>query len=60
MNTLKKFLMGLLEGIQEYKRYRAERYLKNYKPWTNGSRSLMKNERDLTIQKSFYPKRVEI
>jgi len=28
MNILKKFLLGLLEGIQEYKRYRAERYLK--------------------------------
>lgn len=36
MNIVKKFLMGLLEGIQEYKRYRAERYLKNYKPWTTG------------------------
>jgi hypothetical protein len=32
MNILKKFLMGLLEGLQECKRYRAERYLKNYKP----------------------------
>jgi hypothetical protein len=32
MIILKKFLLALLEGIQESKRYRAERHLKNYKP----------------------------
>lgn len=32
MNTLKKFFLALLEGIQETKRYRAERHLKDYKP----------------------------
>jgi len=46
MNTLKKFLMGLLEGIQEYKRYRAERYLKNYKPWITGGQLVTRNGKD--------------
>lgn len=32
MNSVKKFFLALLEGIQESKRYRAERHLKNYKP----------------------------
>lgn len=32
MSTIKKFLSALLEGIQESKRYRAERHLKSYKP----------------------------
>jgi hypothetical protein len=32
MTTLKKFFLAFIEGIQEAKRYRAERYLKDYKP----------------------------
>lgn len=32
MNTVKKFFLALLEGLQESKRYRAERHLKKYKP----------------------------
>ena len=32
MISIKKFLLVLLEGIQEAKRYRAERHLKSYKP----------------------------
>ena len=32
MIILKKFFLALIEGIQETKRYRAERYLKKYKP----------------------------
>ena len=36
MNTIKKFFLALLEGIQEAKRYRAEHHLKDYKPWTIG------------------------
>ena len=27
-----KFLLALLEGIQEAKRYQAQRYIKGYKP----------------------------
>jgi hypothetical protein len=32
MKTIKNFLLALLEGIQEAKRYQAQRYLKGYKP----------------------------
>jgi hypothetical protein len=32
MKHIKNFLLALLEGIQETKRYRAEGYLKRYKP----------------------------
>jgi hypothetical protein len=32
MKLMKKFLLALLEGIQESKRYRAERHTKGYRP----------------------------
>lgn len=32
MKTIKNFLLALLEGIQEAKRYQAQRHIKGYRP----------------------------